>query len=125
VGQVLEIRNGDSLFHNVHSVSNEGNQFNFGQARLGVADSFRMKNPEILQLGCDVHSWMKAYVGVVRNPYFAVSDTSGTFTVDSVPPGTHTIYAWHERFGELKKSVKVTAGATVTVDFTYPVGDGK
>lgn len=120
VGQTLEIRNDDNLLHNVHSVSNHDNQFNFGQAKAGVVDSFKMKNEEVMmRLGCDVHSWMTAYVGVVTNPYFAVSDTAGAFEIKNVPAGTYTIDAWHERFGPLKKSVKVTAGGTVTVDFSY------
>ena len=42
-----------------------------------------MKNEEVmLRLGCDVHSWMTAYVGVVTNPYFAVSDASGSFDIE-------------------------------------------
>ena len=121
VGQELQIRNSDSLLHNVHSVSNNDNEFNVAQARAGAVDTFKMKKEEVmLRLGCDVHSWMTAYVGVVSNPYFAVSDASGSFVIDKVPPGTYTIDTWHERFGPLKKTVKVAAGATVTADFVYP-----
>jgi len=120
VGQTLEIRNDDNLLHNVHSVSNHDNQFNFGQAKAGVVDSFKMKNEEVMmRIGCDVHRWMTAYVGVVTNPYFAVSDETGTFEIKNVPAGTYNIDAWHDRFGPLKKSVKVTAGGTVSVDFAY------
>lgn len=120
VGQDLQIKNDDNLLHNVHSVSNYDNSFNVAQAKAGATDSFKMKKEEImLRIGCDVHSWMFAYVGVVTNPYFAVSDASGTFVIDKVPPGTYTIDAWHERFGPLKKTVKVTAGGTVMVDFSY------
>jgi len=126
VGQALEIRNDDNLLHNVHSVTNHDNQFNFGQAKAGVVDSFKMKNEEVMmRLGCDVHSWMTAYVGVVTNPYFAVSDAAGSFEIRNVPPGTYTIDAWHERFGPIKKSVKVTAGATATVEFSYTGTEGK
>lgn len=126
VGQTLQIRNDDNLLHNVHTVSDHENQFNFGQARAGVVDSFKMKNEEVmLRLGCDVHSWMIAYVGVVKNPYFAVSDAAGGFEIKNVPAGTYTIDAWHERYGPLKKSVKVTAGGTVTVDFAYTGNEPK
>ena len=120
VGQTLQIRNDDNLLHNVHSVTNQGNQFNFGQARAGVVDSFTMKHEEVMmRLGCDVHRWMTAYVGVVTNPYFAVSDSTGAFEIHNVPAGTYTVDAWQERFGVLKKSVKVAAGGTTIVDFAY------
>jgi plastocyanin len=126
VGQMLEIHNNDNLLHNLHSVSNRDNEFNVAQAKAGVVDSFKMKSEEImLHLGCDVHSWMNAYVGVVTNPYFAVSDASGVYTINNVPPGTYTIDAWHERFGPLKKTVKVTAGAATTIDFGYTGSESK
>jgi len=66
-----------------------------------------------------VHRWMTAFVGVVKHPYFAVSGREGTFKIQNVPAGTHTIRAWHERFGELTRTVRVRPGATVTVDFAY------
>jgi plastocyanin len=120
VGQVLEIRNSDNLLHNVHSVTNHDNAFNFGQARAGVVDSFRTKSEEtMLRLGCDLHRWMTAYAGVVNHPYFAVTDAAGLFEIKNVPPGTYTIDAWQERFGMVKKSDKVTAGGTVNVDVAY------
>ena len=73
----------------------------------------------MLQLKCDVHRWMTAYIGVVSHPYFAVSTAGGAFEIDKVPAGAHTIQAWHERYGLLTQSVRVKAGATTTVDFTY------
>ncbi len=120
LGQTLEIRNDDDLLHNVHSISNHENQFNLAQPRAGVVDKYTPKNEEIMmRLGCEVHRWMMAYVGIVKNPYFDTSDESGDFTIINVPPGTYTILAWHERFGEMKQPVTVTADGTITADFTY------
>ena len=126
VGQVLEIHNMDNLLHNVHSITNDENRFNFGQARAGVVDSFKMVHEELmLRMGCDIHRWMTAYIGVVTNPYFAVTDSKGMFEIDRVPAGTYTIDAWQERYGVVKKTVKVTAGGTATVDFTYTGNEPK
>jgi len=126
VGQNLEVRNDDNWLHNVHGVSNKDNEFNVGQAKAGITSSFKMKSEEVmLRIGCDVHSWMTAYVGVVTNPYFAVTDAAGAFEITGVPPGTYTIDAWQERFGALKKSVKVTSGAAATIDFSYTGNEPK
>ena len=126
VGQPLQIRNSDNLLHNVHAVSNNGNEFNVAQVKAGVTDSFKMKKEELmLRLGCDVHRWMSAYIGVVTNPYYAVSDAAGNFQINGVPPGSYTIIAWHERYGPTRKTVKVTAGATTVVDFGYSGAEAK
>ncbi len=119
-GQTLLIRNGDGFLHNVHSLSGV-NSFNAGQAGTGAVNSFQLKSEDaMLQLKCDLHRWMTAYVGVVNHPYFAVSGDGGAFTIDKVPAGTHTIQAWHEKYGVITQTVRVTAGAMSTVDFSYP-----
>ena len=120
VGQTVQIKNSDNFRHNVHSLSAHGGNFNIGQARAGVVYEFKPKQEEVMmRLKCDVHTWMNAFIGVVTNPYFAVTADAGNFQIDKVPPGTYTIQAWHEAYGFVSKTVTVRAGATSTVDFTY------
>jgi plastocyanin len=120
VGQVLRVKNSDNLLHNVHSSSSKRNSFNAGQPQAGISSDFKLSDEEMLKIGCDVHRWMTAWLGVVDHPYFAVSDASGSFTIANVPAGKRTISVWHEKFGTLTKSVDVKAGAPATVDFEYP-----
>jgi hypothetical protein len=120
VGQTLQIRNDDPLLHNVHSSSDHDNNINVGQATSGIVSEFRPKSEEVmLPFGCDVHRWMKAYVGVVNHPYFAVSGDAGTFEIDNVPPGTQTVQVWHEVYGMLTKTVRVQGGAIANIEFSY------
>lgn len=120
VGQRLLIRNDDALLHNVHSLSTSNNSFNVGQPSAGATFEFTPKSPEVMvKLGCDVHRWMTAFVGVMPHPYFAVSDTAGRYTIAQVPAGTYTLRTWHEQFGERAQTVTVKPGASVTADFTY------
>jgi plastocyanin len=120
VGQTLQVKNSDDLLHNVDGLSGKTNGFNVAQPRLGQVNEFKPKNEEImLHLKCDVHNWMNAYIGVVTNPYFAVSNPMGIYEIDKVPPGTYTVEAWHERFGTTSKTVTVKAGAVTTLDFSY------
>ena len=130
VGQPLQLKNSDNLLHNVHGLSGKNNSFNVGQAVAGVVTSFTLKEEEVmLHLKCDVHSWMNAWVGVVPNPYFAVTPASGNFEIPNVPAGTYTIQAWQEQYGFVSKMVTVKPGAATTIDFTYaaapePAGRG-
>ena len=120
VGQTVQVRNSDELLHNVHSSSARGNAFNFSQPTAGIVRELRLQDPEIMmRVACDVHRWMTAFVGVVSHPYFATSGAAGTFSIANVPPGSYTIQAWHELFGVTTQTVRVTEGATATVQFNY------
>jgi len=66
----------------------------------------------MVQVKCNQHPWMKAYVGVLKHPYFAVSAENGSFTIANVPPGTYTVVAWHEGPGKgTEKTMQVTVPA--------------
>jgi len=120
VGQPLQVKNSDELMHNAHSLSTRCNGFHVSGPKAGMVQQFRLEDEEtMLRVKCDVHSWMIAFVGVVSHPYFAVSSTAGTFEIAGVPAGTHTIQAWHERYGMLTQRVRVQASTTNTVDFAY------
>ena len=73
----------------------------------------------MMRIVCDIHSWMVSYVGVESHPFYAVSAADGSFKIANVPAGKQTVRIWHERFGQLTKTVNVTAGGTATVDFAY------
>ena len=74
LGQILQVRNSDNLLHNVHGLSGTGQGFNVGQPLAGMVNKFPLTQEEtMLKLTCDVHTWMRAYIGVVKHPYFAVT----------------------------------------------------
>jgi plastocyanin len=69
----------------------------------------------VAALLCNVHPEMSAYVVVLQNPYFAVTDRAGAFEIKDVPPGTYELVAWHEKLKEQSTTVTVGAG-TARVD---------
>jgi plastocyanin len=120
VGQTIQIKNSDAFMHNVDALSGKANGFNIAQPRAGLVYEFKPKNEEVMMhVKCDIHSWMNLYIGIVTNPYFAVSDTMGTFEIRGVPPGTYSIEGWQEKLGLVSKMVSVKAGAVTTVDLSY------
>lgn len=62
------------------------------------------------------HAWPRSFLAVFDHPYFAVTQSDGSFRMDSVPPGTYTLVAWHERTGRTEQKVTVGANAAVKVD---------
>ncbi|MCB0403163.1 MAG: hypothetical protein KDD51_00155 [Bdellovibrionales bacterium] len=121
VGQPFDIVNSDATLHNVHSMAKKNAGFNMGMATKGQKVTKTFSKPEtMIKFKCDVHGWMTAYVGVVDNPYFAVTGDDGSFTLKDVPPGDYTIEAWHEKLKTKTATVKVAgAGDAKTVDISF------
>jgi hypothetical protein len=79
---------------------------------------YTAKEEGMLRWKCDVHPWMRGYIGISKNPYQAVSK-DGTFKIDNVPPGKYTLESWHERYGTKTQEVTVEAGKPAKVTFKY------
>lgn len=63
------------------------------------------RQPERLpfQVACSIHPWMRGYVLVRPDPYFAVSAKDGAFEIEHLPAGEFSFQLWHESLGYLKK----------------------
>jgi plastocyanin len=122
VGQALQIVNSDPTLHNIHALPKSNQEFNTGQPIQGMKTDHTFTAREVMvPFKCDVHGWMNAYVGVLDHPYFAVTGADGTFALKSVPPGTYTVEAWHEKFGAQTQSVTIGDKETKDVSFTFKV----
>lgn len=122
VGQTLRIRNSDPTLHNVHALAKVNREFNEGQPVQGMVTEKVFDKPEVMiRIKCDVHAWMNSYMGVVPHPYFAVSDGSGAFRIEGLPPGTYTLEAWHEKFGPQTQQITVAPSEVKDVSFTFNV----
>ena len=95
VGTKVDFRNEDELFHNVFSLSRP-NDFDTGLYKQGASYSQTFRKAGLVQILCNIHSSMVAYVVVVDTPYYAQADATGAFTIKNVPPGDYEIESWHE-----------------------------
>lgn len=119
VGQEVTFVNSDAIFHNVRSVTKENEKFNVAMPKKNQKMTKIFKKPEMfLQAKCSVHPWMGAYVAVMDHPYYAVTDSTGTFRLSELPPGKYTLEAWHEVFGTQTKEIEIT-GTNSDVVFTF------
>ena len=120
-GQVLRVKNSDGVSHNIHPMPQNNREWNQQQSPDTPDLEHKFPRPDVMiPVKCNVHSWMRAYIGVVDHPYFAVTGAEGAFHWANVPPGDYTIAVWHEKLGELKKTVHLAARDAAVVDFTYP-----
>jgi hypothetical protein len=120
VGQDLMILNSDATNHNVHPLPRTNREWNLSQPPKGDPIIRQFNRPEVMiPFKCNVHPWMKAFLGVLPHPFFAVSGEDGTFTIKDVPPGGYTLEAWHERYGTQEITVTVSPSGAATAEFTF------
>jgi hypothetical protein len=78
-----------------------------------------LRTPGIFEFSVESRPMSRAWVVVLDQPYFAVTDSHGTFTIDGVPPGTHRIRAWHPMLGVADGTVTVTPNGTSDVALRF------
>lgn len=121
----MEAVNSDATLHNIHTYELIGRArrtvINVSQPEKGnvVTKTIKLRRGAGMKVECDAHDFMHAFVFVARNPYFAVVNNKGEFSIGDVPPGDYKIKVWHGILGEKEGKVKVDAGGNATVDFSY------
>jgi plastocyanin len=116
-GSTVDFTNDDTVAHNVFSPPGVATAFNLGLYGSGVKKTQAFNNLGEVPLLCNVHPDMLAYVIVLQNPYFSLTDDKGNFEIKNVPPGTYQLKVWHEKLQEASQQVTVAAEKTTSVEF--------
>jgi plastocyanin len=119
VGTTLEIRNLDPILHNLHV----RRETRFGPTVMNVIQPAGTRSVQkpfseagFLDVRCDVHAFMSAFIHVFDHPYFTTTDPTGSFAMTKVPPGVYKLQIWHEQFGRRERTIKVPPGENVTLE---------
>ena len=135
VGSTVDFPNNDKVDHNVFSMSRT-KKFNFGSYKPGENHSVIFDKPGIVELRCDVHAEMAAYILVMKNPYFAVTNKQGRFEipdsgqlkqtglagVKDLAAGKYLVKTWHEKLKTQKQAVVVPENGDVTIQLDLTRG---
>jgi hypothetical protein len=120
INQKLSVTNSDPTQHNVHPTPKNNEEWNQSQGPNAPPIEKSFKRAELLiPVKCNQHPWMKAYIGVMKHPFFAVSKEDGSFEIKGVPPGKYTVVAWHEKFGEKTMEVNVPSRGSAPASFSF------
>lgn len=118
-GATVEFPNSDSVYHNVFSFS-PAKTFDLGRYPTGRAKTITFDKPGLVKVYCDMHSQMNAFILVLANPYFTLTDENGNYTLRDIPAGTYKAKAWFARLPEKTATVTIRPGETTTLDFVFP-----
>ena len=117
VGSTVEFPNNDPVSHNIFSIS-DAKRFNLGLYGRGTMRRIKFDRPGVVGLLCNVHLEMAASIVVVKNPYFVQTGADGTYQIDGVPAGRHSVRCWHEGFPAQERTVRVPETGKVRLDFS-------
>jgi len=117
VGQQVEFRNSDNVFHNVFSYS-PPKRFDLGRYPRGKSKTLTFQKSGLVQVFCDIHSNMRADVVVVPNGLFAYVNREGAFRLEGVPAGPHKLSIWLPLRGEQTLDVTVPEHGNAAVSIT-------
>ncbi len=135
VGATIQFPNNDKVDHNVFSMSRTKN-FNLGSYKPGEIKTVLFDKPGLVELRCDVHAEMSAYIMVMKNPYWAVTDVSGRFEipdinylkqhgisgVEKLLPGQYFIKTWHEKLKTEKRDVVIPDEGDISLEIELSRG---
>ncbi len=112
VGATVDFPNQDRVNHHVYSFS-AIQPFQFPLYGPGKKRSLRFDHPGTVALACNIHDSMTAYIRVVDEPYFTITDEHGHATLD-VPAGPGTLAVWQPQLDapehSLSRKINMSAG---------------
>lgn len=122
VGQSVSFPNGDAFLHNVFSQSS-ARKFDLGSFKKGESKDKSFGAPGVIDVYCNIHPEMAATILVLPNTRHTRTKPDGTYTIEGVPPGTWTVFAYARRAPKpVSAKVTVTAGADASVNLSLVRG---
>ena len=115
----IALRNSDPILHNIQFFQSDSSLFNIAQPVQGQVNKHKLEKPGTVYVECAVHGWMQGNVVVVDNPYYAVTDENGRFSIADLPAGKYQVKIWHEYLGELTREITVSPKADTVLDMDF------
>lgn len=78
-----------------------------------------VKGRRVFTMQCGVHPYMQNWGYAIDNPYYAVTDAAGAFSIGDLPPGAYRVKAWHPILGVQERELTVEPNGTATFDVQF------
>jgi plastocyanin len=117
--QPLHVVNDDPTSHNIHPTPANNREWNKAEPPGASVDEAFAREEIAIPVKCNLHPWMHGYIAVFKHPFFAVTGKDGSFDLNSLPPGTYAIKAWHEKLGTSTQTITIGANETREISFVF------
>ena len=107
VGTTVAYLNSDKVAHNVRTLARKHEGINKTVAPGGKELQLLDAGADKIEIKCDLHPWMNAWLFVTDTPYTAITDAEGNFKLPDLPAGEYKLAVWHERLPKAEATVVV------------------
>jgi len=121
VNERVAFPNLDPFLHNVFSQS-VPRKFDLGSFTRNETKQKDFPVPGVVDVYCNIHPEMAATILVLPNRRHTVVGSDGKYTLDGVPPGDWTVFAYARRARPTSARVTVKPGGEATVDLAIVRG---
>lgn len=90
-----------------------------------VGPIYLNKGRRTFYMQCGFHAYMESWAMAVNNPYYALTDEHGKFSMENIPPGTYQLVVWHPQTGNgVSTAVTVQPDGKLLQHFSLPAPKG-
>jgi hypothetical protein len=118
LGGAVDFPNLDPIYHNVFSPS-PVKRFDLGKYPKGQSRRVIFPRAGVVNVFCDIHSDMEAFVLVLPHHAYTQPDADGRYTLPDLPPGTYVLRAWHPDLREVRREVVVPETGELSLDLAF------
>jgi len=111
-GQNVQFRNSEDVLHNIRvtEASEQKPLFNVATPPFGKFE-YRFERPGLYNVGCDIHTTMRADILVTTTPYTATTGADGRFVIADVQLGQYNLIIYAGA-APVARSIEVKSGRT-------------
>ncbi|MEX0617506.1 MAG: methylamine utilization protein [Pseudohongiellaceae bacterium] len=124
-GSQVSFPNSDDILHHVYSFSSAKTfDIPLYGSNENVNYSQTLDQPGVVEIGCNIHDWMLAYIYVSETTLATISNNQGLATINNLPPGDYQARVWHARLdgGPVMQNLRITTGAETEVNIALEIG---
>lgn len=121
----VTIASNDPIIHGIQGYSLNG-QYTFQMfnkpvpAKSNVQEEIKFRKEHyIFRTQCGMHDFMQSWALAVGNPYYAITDKTGSFEIINVPPGEYHVLAFHPHMDIQAQAVTIKTDGTVEMGFIF------
>ena len=105
VGSTIQFPNSDNIQHQIYSFS-KTKKFDLPLFSKNESKKVVFSTAGIVNMGCNIHDWMLAYLYVYESRFLQQSSASGIATFSNLPAGAYELRIWSPRLRNTQQAIQ-------------------